>query len=767
MAIYTAFFAETDDGKVIGEVLVPPFPWNPTLSALGRHHDETFSQLRTGLRYHLRSKHWLPRGFAWESAALTRVSVDLRPGWRQGDKYFSGDRNYRLEVSVVHGEIADGDGCLAFIPRLPLVFYYFDKKEFATTVRAEVQKFFLEAPVEEIAHFLPHSNEYIETITINVPSDRLKDKAGPDVSVLAQVGQPLTRRSLKKLSNAAYERDAEVNSILSSLREGVPGILIVGESGVGKSSTIHEAFRRLLRGYTPPSESTADDIVKNLFSDIPNCYLSSGSRIVAGMKYVGQWEERCRDVCEELASSNSILNVGDLVAFLTAGRSTHNDRGLDVIFRPYLERNEITVVLETTPRGLDVAERLAPGFAGLFKTVHIEPSERLQTLKIIEKVLCEKLSGRPELPQELAPTIYELTHRFMTRGHFPGKAIPLTRELAPKSQHAEFPHREDIIDTFSVKTGIPSIFLDDNVPLAPREVAEFFEKRLVGQVQARESAVSLVSTLKAGLNDPQRPIASMLLCGPTGVGKTELAKCLAEFFFSGRERLIRLDMSEYALPGSLSRLIGDLHTGPGELTKRINDQPFSVVLFDEVEKANPAVFDILMGLFDEGRLTDPFGKVADFRSSILVMTSNLGAVKGAELGFQEDDATAAAARFMGAVSEFFRPEFINRLDRAVMFSSLDQEQCQAIARRELDKLKMREGFLRRGLRLEYDENVPAIIAKLGFDERYGARPLKRAIDRLITTPLAQSISSKPEFRDAVLTLSLDESGHLTYVSAKT
>ncbi|MDF1666735.1 MAG: AAA family ATPase [Planctomycetota bacterium] len=763
MAIYTAFFAETDDGKVIGEVLIPPFPWNPILSALGRHHDEAFSQLRSGLRYHLRSKHWLPRGFAWDSASLTRVSVDLRPGWRQGDKYFSGDRNYRLEVSVVHGEISDGDGCLAFIPRLPLVFYYFDKKEFTTTVRAEVQKFFLEAPVEEIAHFLPHSNEYIDTITINVPADRLRDKAGPEVSILDQVGQALTRRSLKKLSNAAYERDKEVNSILSSLREGVAGLLVVGESGVGKSSTIHEAFRRLLRGHTPSAETIAEEGEVN--KDIPHCYLSSGSRIVAGMKYVGQWEERCRDVCEELASSNSILNVGDLVGFLTAGRSTHNDRGLDVIFRPYLERNEITIVLETTPRGLDVAERLAPGFTGLFKTVHIEASERLQTLRIIEKVLCEKLSGRPELPPELAPTIYELTHRFMTRGRFPGKAIPLTRELAPKSQQAEFPNREDIIDTFSVKTGIPSIFLDDNVPLAPSEVAEFFEKRLVGQVQARESSVSLVSTLKAGLNDPQRPIASMLLCGPTGVGKTELAKCLAEFFFSGRERLIRLDMSEYGLPGSLSRLIGDLHVGPGELTKRINDQPFSVVLFDEVEKANPAVFDVLMGLFDEGRLTDPFGKVADFRSSILVMTSNLGAVKGAELGFQEDSAGTATARFMGAVSEFFRPEFINRLDRIVMFSSLDQTQCQAIAKRELEKLKVREGFTRRGLRLTFEENVPAVIAKLGFDERYGARPLKRAIDRLITTPLAQSISSKPEFRDAVLTISLSESGQLSYQEA--
>lgn len=759
MAIYTAFFAETDDGKVIGEVLIPPFPWNPTLSAIGRHKDEAYSQLRNGLRYHLRSKRWLPRAFAWDEPSLTRVSVDLRPGWRQGDKYFSGDRNYRLEVSVVHGDIADGDGCLAFIPRLPLVFYYFDKKEFATTVRAEVQKFFLEAPVEDIALFLPHNQEYLDTITINVPPERLRDKVGPDTSILNQVGQSLTRRSLKKISNAAYERDSEVNTILSSLREGVAGILIVGESGVGKTATVHEAFRRLLRGHSPSSEFPGE--APEAQKDIPRCYLSSGGRIVAGMKYVGQWEERARDVCEELASSNSILNVGDLVGFLTAGRSTHNDRGLDVIFRPYLERNEITIVLETTPRGLDVAESLAPGFAGLFKTVHIEASERLQTLKIIEQVLCEKISGRPEIPSELAPTIHELTHRFITRGHFPGKAIPLTRELAPKSQNAEFPSREDIIDTFSVKTGIPSIFLDDNVPLAPQEVAEFFEKRLVGQNQARESSVSLVSTLKAGLNDPQRPIASMLLCGPTGVGKTELAKCLAEFFFSGRERLIRLDMSEYALPGSLSRLIGDLRIGPGELTKRINDQPFSVVLFDEVEKANPAVFDVLMGLFDEGRLTDPFGKVADFRSSIVVMTSNLGAVKGAELGFQEDSQAAASARFMGAVSEFFRPEFINRLDRIVMFSSLNQEQCQAIAKRELEKLKSREGFARRGLRLEFDEQVPVIIAKLGFDERYGARPLKRAIDRLITTPLAQSISSKPEFRNATLTISLDESGHLS------
>jgi ATP-dependent Clp protease ATP-binding subunit ClpC len=756
---YTAFFAECDDGKIIAEVLIPPFFWYPTLSALGQRHEDAYAQLRQGLKYHLRVKKWLPRAFAWDSPEITKVAVDLRPGWRIDDKYFTGDRNYRLEVSVVHGDIADGDGCLAFVPRLPLVFYYFDRNEFTTTVRAEVQKFFIEAPVEDIAQYLPHAREYLDFMSINVPEDRIRDHDKPDTSILAQISQPLTRRSIKKLSNPAYERDPEVMAVLTAIKEKVAGILLIGQSGVGKSCVIHEAFRRLLRSHTVALSESADEVDEETVR--PRCYLTSGGRLIAGMRYSGEWEERCRNVCEELSSSNTILSAGDLVAFLIAGRSSRNDRGIDVIFKPYLERNEITLVLETSPRGLEVAERLSPGFVGLFKVVHIEPANRLQTLKIVEHVLCEKLSGRPELPAELAATVYDLTKRFITRGHFPGKAIPLAREVAPQSPTANFPSREDILDTFSLKTGISSLFLDDSVPLTPQEVAEFFERRLVGQEQARESSVSLVSTLKAGLNDPNRPIASILLCGPTGVGKTELAKCLAEFFFSGRERLIRLDMSEYALPGSISRLVGDLHLGPGELTKRINDQPFSVVLFDEVEKANPAVFDVLMGLFDEGRLTDPFGKVADFRSSIIVMTSNLGALKGAELGFQEDLKQTAGARFMNAVSKFFRPEFINRIDRIVLFSSLDQEQCTAIARRELEKLRKRDGFLRRGLKLKFAPDVAAVVAQLGYDERYGARPLKRALDRLITTPLAQKLSATPDLREATLHIELDESGHLS------
>lgn len=754
---YYVFMAETEDGRSIADVLIPNTFWNPVLSSMGLSKDECLSQIRKGLKAHLRRQGWLPAPYDWlKQPDLMRVSVDLCPGYRQGNRYFSGDRNYKLDVTVMHGPVEDGDGSLATIPRLKLAFHYFEEKSLVETVRNEVRRFFIEAPVERIAQALPYKQESLELVRVNVPRVKLRRQQPPDESILARVGERLSKRRLRSLGGPCYERDSEVQSVLTALKEGVSGLLILGESGTGKSSIVYDAFKRILRG----ADINNEDQSSTWSTSTPSLYRLDGSRIIAGMEYVGGWEERCHDICEQLTHSNSILFSGDLVSFLTAGRSSASARGLDTIFGPYIERNEVRIILETTPRGLEVAEHMAPGFTDLFKIVRVEQADRHQSLRILEKVLIEKLPGTQERPIELSALIYDLCRRFQPQGCFPGKAVPLARELAPKDSSDALPTSSEVIDAFSVRTGIPNVFLDDQVPLAPSETAEFYEARIIGQDQARDAAVAMVATLKAGLNDPRRPIASLLLCGPTGVGKTELAKCLAEYFFSGRDRLIRLDMSEYGLPGSLSRLIGDIALGPGELTKRIHDQPFSVVLFDEVEKADPAVFDILMGVFDEGRLTDPFGKIADFRSAILVMTSNLGSMKGAALGFSDGRQEAENSRVMKAVSEFFRPEFVNRLDKILMFSALGQEQCLKITRRELAKLCQREGFVRRGLKLEFADRVSEVVAEQGFDEKYGARPLKRAIDRMVTTPLAQRLSADPSIQKGTLHLDFNDKHEL-------
>jgi ATP-dependent Clp protease ATP-binding subunit ClpC len=241
----------------------------------------------------------------------------------------------------------------------------------------------------------------------------------------------------------------------------------------------------------------------------------------------------------------------------------------------------------------------------------------------------------------------------------------------------------------------------------------------------------------------------LLFAGPTGVGKTELARALSQYLFGHGEqadRMVRLDMSEYAGPGAAERLVGDPAAGgPSDLVKRIRQQPFTVVLLDEIEKAAPEVFDVLLGVFDEGRLTDRFGRLSTFRSAVIVMTSNLGAGAGAgePFGLVRPGSAAPGGAYESEVMRFFRPEFFNRIDAVVTFGALDEATVHAITEKELTDLGRREGLTRAGLTLAWDAAVVRHLAAAGFDRRYGARPLQRAIETRVVTPLARHLVANP------------------------
>jgi hypothetical protein len=301
-------------------------------------------------------------------------------------------------------------------------------------------------------------------------------------------------------------------------------------------------------------------------------------------------------------------------------------------------------------------------------------------------------------------------------------------------------------EAFSAETGLPLALLEDSIPLDLESTGTWFRERVMGQDGAVQVVIDTIATIKARLSRPGKPLASLLFVGPTGVGKTELAKTLAEFFYGSRDRMIRLDMSEYNTPISATRLVSDLgQEQEGVLTAQMRDQPFSVVLLDEFEKAHPAVFDLFLQVLGEARLTDGAGRVADFSNALVIMTSNLGAQEyraGVRLGFggSGGSVSSAAEHFIGEAKKRFRPEFFNRIDHIVPFGPLDRDHLRRIVVKELEGLRRRDGIRERQLRLELDPALVDRILERGFDPRYGARPLKRQLGTEVLRPVAENLN---------------------------
>jgi ATP-dependent Clp protease ATP-binding subunit ClpC len=352
---------------------------------------------------------------------------------------------------------------------------------------------------------------------------------------------------------------------------------------------------------------------------------------------------------------------------------------------------------------------------------------------------------------------HRLFKRFQPYTAFPGPAAGFLRQLCTARPTAL--DRAEVVRAFVRRTGLPELFLRDELPLVAEELRKEFAARIVGQAEATSAAARLVATIKAGLTDPARPPGVLLFCGPTGVGKTALARLLADFCFggggeAGPDRFIRLDMSEYSGWFAAQRFLQNPQGQPAAWIESVRRQPFCLVLFDEIEKAAPEVFDVLLSLMDEGRLTDRFGRVTWFRSAIVILTSNLGANATGVAGFTpaETVMTNTSADFASAVSKFFRPEFFNRLDAVVTFKSLDRAEVERIAIKELNDLAAREGLAAAALQLRWSPALVAAVAEAGYDHRLGARPLQRALERMVVTPLARWKVAHPKERNRILEL---------------
>jgi ATP-dependent Clp protease ATP-binding subunit ClpA len=569
-------------------------------------------------------------------------------------------------------------------------------------------------------------------------------------SALAEAATDLGKEKLA----TAFEMDETVARLAETLTGRNPrSALLVGRSGVGKTAAIHELVRR----------RDAFQLAHTPF------YATNGSRLVAGMSGFGQWQERCTRLWREAAGQRAVLYLGNLIELMEVGKYIGNTQGIADFLRPYIARGDVLAVAECTPEQASLIERVNPRLLDAFEQIKLEepPPDRVRGV-----LLSYALSGHAEVQLEAVERMDQLHRRYATYSASPGRPLRFLKNLLLDAPDEVPISAEAVTDAFSRETGLPRVLLDEREPLDLGAAHDWFSARVIGQPEAVNLIVDLLATVKAELTRPRKPIASLLFIGPTGVGKTEMAKSLAEFLFRDRDRMTRFDMSEYADPIAVRRLIGGAFGaigGPargseGLLTARVREQPFSVVLLDEFEKADPSFFDLLLQVLGEGRLTDSMGRVADFTNAVVILTSNLGAqsFQRGVSGFGEARATREAAaresasrHFTQAVRQALRPELFNRIDRIVPFAPLDEATVLAIAQRELELVRQRDGIRYRQVDLRIRDGVAQHLARRGYDVRYGARPLKRAIERELLAPLAEVLIQQPAGEDIEIHLSVE------------
>jgi ATP-dependent Clp protease ATP-binding subunit ClpA len=557
---------------------------------------------------------------------------------------------------------------------------------------------------------------------------------------LTRVGRSLNSLYPDDLDQA-INREAEVNELttLLSAIDQRP-VLLIGKRLVGKTAVIHEFVRRRMdRRRT--SEATVH--VTNIADLAGDVWLISPQRLISGMSYLGQWEGRLLAILKESQRKHHTLYFDDLIGLFYSGRTSSSQLSVAHVLKPYLERRDVRVVAEATPEEFRVLQELDRSFADLFQIVRIEePNEEKTLLTLLGSRRTLERQHGTRFHAEVLPVVIDLTRRYVSDAAFPGKAARMLQSLASKHKMGEV-RRADVLEEFSARSGLSLTFLDDRSELDHARVIESLGLEVIGQNAAVTACADAVSIAKARLNDTVRPIAAFLFLGPTGVGKTQCAKALANYLFGDRERLIRFDMNEFGSYYSVARLTGTFDAPEGLLTSAVRRSPFSVLLFDEIEKAHPAVFDLLLGVMGDGRLTDARGQLVDFSNTIIILTSNLGAREAAsDLGFRQTNRSDASV-YRLAAEKFFKPEFFNRLSRVVPFERLSREDVQKIANRLIEDVFNREGLVRRGVKLVVETGALNLLVEAGYHPQLGARALKRTLERQVTAPIAARLSATP------------------------
>ena len=595
---------------------------------------------------------------------------------------------------------------------------------------------------------LEHDNEEEEAPQIRIK--QVAEEEETKTSPLEEFGYDITQAAREGRLDPLVGREDEIQRVIQILgRRRKNNPMLVGDPGVGKSAIVEGIAIKIVNGDIPPVLEN-----KRLIS------LDLGS-IVAGTKYRGDFEKRLKSIINEVAENpDVILFIDEFHTIVGAGGASGSLDAANML-KPALARGDIQCIGATTSDEFRKVVEKDGALDRRFQKIVVEHTDIPHSISILSRLKTNYEKHHNVIyTDEAIEACVRMSERYITDRCLPDKAIDAMDEAGSKVR-LKNPKKtgsvtaEDVAEVISKMTGIPSGRVAENEGTRLLKMRDVLQKRIIGQDEAIDKVVRAIQRNRAGIKDPGKPIGTFLFFGPTGVGKTQLAKSLAEYLFDSEENMIRLDMSEYMEKFNVSRLIGappgyvGFEEG-GQLSERVRRKPYCVVLLDEIEKAHPDVFNLLLQVMDEGRLTDSTGRTVSFRNTIVIMTSNVGSREleeyGSGVGFSTSSRNVTGSRksvVEKAVHKAFPPEFINRVDEQVFFNSLSRENLEKIIDIELKGLKSR--VKETGFELTVTPGAKRFIAEAGYDPSYGARPLKRAVQKLVEDPVSEQIITERMF----------------------
>jgi len=587
-------------------------------------------------------------------------------------------------------------------------------------------------------HFLTSINEYLTTpldkkdlhqLLLTSDTTRSKKSRKSTLATLEKFSENLTLKAQAGRLDPVIGRKKEINQLIRILaRRTKSNAILVGDPGVGKTAIAEGLALKI----------SQDDVPKLLQGvQIYNLNLTT---LLAGTSYQGELEERLQSLIKEVKRhGNIIVFIDEIHMIMGAGSATGSMTAANIL-KPALARGDLNVIGATTQEEYRKHIEKDSALERRFEPVKINEPSPEATLKILTSV-AEKLTKHHgvSIDKPILQSAIDLSTRYVQDRYLPDKAIDLLDEATSGAKIAgrQAITVEDLKKILSQRTGIPITSLTQKESLQLLDLENQLRSQIIGQDQAVKAVADVIKRSRAGLKDPKRPIGSFLLLGPTGVGKTELAKTLARTVYQSEKAMIRLDMSEFTEAHTADKLIGAPpgyvgYEEGGQLTNPVRHHPYSLILLDELEKAHPKVFDIFLQVLEDGRLTDSQGHTADFKNTIIIMTSNIDVSE-----LMDKPRQATRPQLMKALSHQLRPEFLNRIDDIILMNKLKVEDIKQIARLQLNQLTNR--LKKKNITLAIPDATLEKLAQLGNVQEFGARPLRRLIQNHIEEPIAELI----------------------------
>ena len=705
----------------------------PPPTAYGVDEADILHQLEISLQDLFVTKKATLDQFLWKDTFSThQITVDIHPQTVIKKRPVIGKATIPLKLTYAKSKMKSG-GYRVVLPRFDWWMILEDASLASEVLKNCISSAMLGKNPRSIYDFRHEGPEYVIPWTPDFLKrgkkynfDANYDDDNPN---LRQVAEDLTLKVKQKKAQEVVGPATNFENHLEPVKRDPPtSLLLVGDPGSGKSTWV----RRLAKWFNQQKSKTGREVT---------IWATSGQRIIAGMIYLGMWQQRCLAILEELQDEGDYLYVNRFVDLL---EKQSDGTSIAEFLLPAAQREEISLISECTKAELQSCRRKVPELLKCFTIIRIENTPASKMPALLSFYQHRKNSQIEFTPDSLKLLVWYLD-TFCRHESFPGKGFRFidwfNQKESPKEALKLLP--KHITKEYSSFSGLPVKLIADESQSGyssydTEKIAAHLRKNIVGQDTACMACARSLTRFKALLHDPEKPVACLFFTGPTGVGKTELAKQLTKFMFGDEKRIIRLDMSEYMTPGSAQRLMA-VGRSITSLATQVNSNPLSLILFDEIEKAHPEIMDLLLGVLGEGRMTDSLGRLVDFRMTIIVMTSNLGAGKQKTVGF----GNRSTFNFKGEVEKFFRPEFVNRIDEVATFGALEPEHLEKIVDLEIKKISKRTGLQRRKITLTVHKGAKNALARLGYNREMGARPLKRVIEEKVLTPISIQMSATP------------------------